>query len=205
MIKKLFLTVTLALSTSLTFCEEAAQPTQKEEVIAQLTTGPVSAKTEKLVRELLKKYGIDTSDPEIVIAQPSSLAKELNPVFEFPTSMIPPYKMYLINESYFNKLSHPEKEIRIAFVAMHGLKKTGWKIPGTNIAIPNTVGGWPLYLFILIILLEVLAGFGLFKLLGNKTKLSKKTRIIIAICVALAIDGIREIWKSKTKNPVLEL
>ncbi len=204
MIKKLFLTAAFALSGTQTFCEEAAQPTQKEEVIAQLTTGPVSAKTEKLVRKLLKKYGIDTSDPEIVIAQPSSLAKELNPVFEFPTSMIPPYKMYLINESYFNKLSHPEKEIRIAFVAMHGLKKTGWKIPGTNITIPKTVGGMTLHLTILLLIIEALIGFGIFKLLGNKTKLSKKMRIIIAVSLVLAGDVIHEIWKQKTKNPMAQ-
>ncbi len=55
MIKKLFLTATLALSGSLVFCaQEKVQPTQKEEVIANLTTGPVSARTEKLVRKLLK-------------------------------------------------------------------------------------------------------------------------------------------------------
>lgn len=205
MIKKLFLTAALALSGSLVFCaEEKVQPTQKETVIAQLTTGPVSKKTEKLVRELLEKYGIDTSDPEIVIAQPSSLAKELNPVFEFPTSIIPPYKMYLINESYFNKLSHPEKEIRIAFVAMHGLKKTVWKIPGTNITIPKTVAGMTWHLTLLTLIIEALIGFGIFRLLSNKTKLSKKMRIIIAVSLVLAGDVIHEIWKQKAKNPMAQ-
>lgn len=205
MIKKLFLTATLALSGSLVFCaQEKVQPTQKEEVIAQLTTGPVSTKTEKIVRKLLEKYGVDTTDPEIVIAKPSSLAKELNPVFEFPTSIIPPYKMYLINESYFNKLSHPEKEIRIAFIAMHGLKKTGWKIPGTNITIPKTVAGMTWHLLILTLILEALIGFGIFKVLGKKTKLSKKMRIIIAVSLVLAGDVIHSLWKHKAKNPMAQ-
>ncbi len=156
---------------------------QKQEIITQLTAGPINRKSETLIKKFFIKYGSDTEN--LIIAKPSQIVQELNPTAQ-SVYLYPQYKLFVVNEQYFNPLTPSEKEALIA----------GWAIWEQEY--PNAVRkGWIILIIVLII--EICAAIALYRYLGKKTKFSKLMRTILAIIFLLILDKVYDVWEVRYK------
>jgi hypothetical protein len=162
-------------------------PEEREKALSQVSAGNVSTKNATLVKDIFKKYGNDIS--EMYIVQPSKFAMEVNPLNELVSYNLT-YNILYVNQPAFNKLPLDEREAVL----------TGWAIWLKEY--PHSVRmGW--IVIILFLVIEIALAIGLYFLLGHKTNLGRRWRIIIAVCFYFIMDLSDEIWKRTYYQPSL--